>query len=338
MSLLANIPQVDPQVALGAIGQILGEKDPQVFLIVGVAVLARILGFLIVAPFFGGMNIPMTARVGFAIIMTAVTVPYVDDTVGASLYLEIKGGGPIDMLLMATNQVLVGLMLGFCASFIFYAIESAGRVIDTQRGSNITDIIAPQTGERTSPTGQWLMMVALVVLLTNGLHLEMVKGIINSFEIFPPTLGLEWLGDPLKAGPDHPELEGAIWAFAQMSGDSLLLTLQIAAPAMITLMLTDVLLGIINRGAPQVNVFALSQIVKGPIGIFALMIALLPTWNYVRDHAIPRICSEGSQIEACSGDHGSNSIAQLAEKMHKSDLEAKRVAREEASDSTGEVS
>lgn len=335
--MLAAIPQIDTGVALEAFGSVVGpEYDPKMLLVVFVVVLARILGFMVVAPFFGSMNIPMTARVGFAVVLTAVTVPYAIGPVSASLAIELKGGGSITLLLLLANQVLVGVMLGFCASFIFYAIESAGRIIDTQRGSNMTDIIAPQTGERTSPTGQFLMMVALMILIVSGLHMTMIEGLLSSFEVFPPTLGLEWLGDPLNAGPDHPELEGAIAAFAQLSGDSLLLTLQIAAPAMITLLLTDVLLGIINRGAPQVNVFALSQVVKGPIGIAALMIALLPTWNYLRDHAIPRICSEGSAIEYCQ-EEGDNSIARMAAIMQASDVEAKRLERERNFEAAGEV-
>ncbi|MCW2922575.1 MAG: flagellar biosynthetic protein FliR/type secretion protein SpaR/YscT/HrcT [Thermoleophilia bacterium] len=328
MSLLANIPTIDPAEAARTFGDIVGTDDPQMFLIVGVAVLARILGFMVVAPFFGGMNIPMTARVGFSVILTAVLTPYAMGTVAPVMAKELEGGGAFDLLLLCVNQVFIGLFLGFCASFIFYAIESAGRIIDTQRGSNMSDLIAPSTGERTSPTGQFLMQIALMILLVSGMHMEMLSGFLNTFEVFPPTLGLEWLGDPLANTAKHPELQGVIAAFAEMSGASLLLTLQIAAPAMITLMLTDVLLGIINRGAPQVNVFALSQVVKGPIGIAALMIALLPTWNYVRDHALPRITT------------GEHSITAIAEKMQASDVEAKRADREQASspDSDGEVS
>ena len=316
MPLLANIPTIDPATAAKTLGDIVGADDPQVFMLVFLAVLARVLGFMIVAPFFGGMNIPMTARVGMSVILSAVITPYAQGVVAPALKTELATGGAFDFVLLLVNQVFVGLFLGFCASFIFYAIESAGRVIDTQRGSNMTDIIAPQTGERTSPTGQFLMQMALMIMLVSGLHMTMLEGFIGTFEVFPPTLGLEWLGDPLAKSSEHPELQGVISAFAEMSGSSLLLTLQIAAPAMITLMLTDVLLGIINRGAPQVNVFALSQVVKGPIGIAALMIALLPTWNYVRDNALPRITT------------GNHSITAVAEKMQASDVEAKRLERE----------
>jgi type III secretory pathway component EscT len=340
--MIAAIPQIDPTTALNTFGDVVGSNDPQVFLLVFVAVLARILGFLIVAPFFGGMNIPMTARVGFSVILTAVTVPYALPTVGPALKMELSGGGAFDLLLLSLNQVLVGLMLGFCASFLFYAIESAGRIIDTQRGANITDIIAPQTGERTSPLGQWLQMLALMIFLVSGLHMAMLEGFLQTFVVFPPTLGLEWLGDPLKASADHPELTGVIKAFAEMSGDSLLLTLQIAAPAMITLTLTDVLLGIVNRGAPQVNVFVLSQVVKGPIGIAAIMIALLPTWNYLQKHELTRICPEKTTISACAGGEGSNSMVRLAEKMDRSNDELVRqqrveYAREHTPNVSGEV-
>ncbi|MCW2950269.1 MAG: flagellar biosynthetic protein FliR/type secretion protein SpaR/YscT/HrcT [Thermoleophilia bacterium] len=320
----ADLLTIDPKQAGDLFGQLIGQTNPDLFLTVGAAVLARILGFMIVAPFFGSMNIPMTVRVAFSVILTCICTPYLMPTVGASMAHELKGGGPIDLLLLLVNQVFVGLFLGFCGSFIFYAIESAGRVIDTQRGSNMADIIAPQSGERTSPTGQFLMMLALVIFVITGLHMQMLEAFLNTFKIFPPTLGLEWLGDPLKASGGHPQLESVIKSFAIMSGDSLLLTLQIAAPAMITLLLTDVLLGIINRGAPQVNVFALSQVVKGPIGIAALMMALLPTWNYISDHALPRIVD------------GPNSITSIAQKMHDSDREAKVVDAEGAA--AGEVS
>lgn len=294
-------PHISPDAAGNLIGTIVGgdaAADPTLYLIVAGAVLARILGFMMVAPFFGSLNIPMTARVAFSVALTCITVPFAFDVVSVSLASELKHGGSLDYLFLLLNQVLIGLMLGFCASFITYAVESAGRIIDTQRGSNMSDIVAPQTGERTSPAGQWMMMIALVILVTSGLHMVMLKGFLDTFKVFPPTLGLEWLGDPLKASPNHPELTSVISSFAKMSGDSLLLTLQIAAPAMITLMLTDVLLGIINRGAPQVNVFALSQVAKSPIGIAAIMIALIPTWSYLENNALPSIIEGKTSITA----------------------------------------
>lgn len=296
------LPNIEPQAALDLVGMAVGTDQPGLFLIVGGAVLARLLGFLIVIPFFGSMNIPLTARVAFAVVMAAVITPFVMSDIGESVGREVYQKHEFTYVFLLVTQVLVGLMLGFVGAFVFYAIESAGRIIDTQRGSNMTDIIAPQSGERTSPTGQWLMMFALMVLLLSGLHLPMLEGLIQSFSVFPPTVGLEWLGDPIQGGAD-PKMTGTIKEFAWLSGSSLELTMKIAAPAMLTLMLTDVLLGIVNRGAPQVNVFALSQVVKGPIGIAALMVALIPIGSYIQNEAIPSIVE------------GEHSITAMAERM-----------------------
>jgi type III secretory pathway component EscT len=71
--------------------------------------------------------------------------------------------------------------------------------------------------------------------------------------------------------------------FADLSGKMLVTMIRIAAPAMLSLLLADVLLGIINRGAPQVNVFSLSQVIKGPLGHAAMLIAMLQIVSFI-DH------------------------------------------------------
>jgi flagellar biosynthesis protein FliR len=299
---LLGLPTPTSEEALQTISAITGAENPAVMLATGLLVLARMIGFMMVAPFFGSMNVPMTARVGLAVVLTAVVAPLVGPTAAPALYLS--GGGGIDMILLLVNQLLVGLMLGFVAAFVFYGIESAGRVIDTQRGSNITDIIAPQTGDRTSPTGQWLMMLALVLLLATGGHLVMFDALIDSFRIFPATLDLSWITDQ-KHG------ENVIMRFAELSGESLMITLKVAGPAMVSLLLADVLLGIINRGAPQVNVFALSQVVKGPIGVAGVLVSLM---------AIAMLMTGGGPVNGLFNDIGGSeknpsSIRHLAKLM-----------------------
>ena len=286
---MIDIPTLSSTDALQTIGAVTGYSDPAAAMATGAVVLARLIGFMLVAPFFGSMNIPMTARVGLAVVLSAVITPMIAGTTIPGL---AKTGGGINFALLLVNQLLIGLMLGFVAAFVFYGIESAGRIIDTQRGSNITDILAPQTGERTSPTGQWLMMLALILLVVTGQHMLMLEALIDTFRIFPATGDLGWITDQ-KHGAD------VILHFAELSGESLMITLKVAAPAMISLLLADILLGIINRGAPQVNVFALSQVVKGPIGIAAVLVSLsalavFMTGNGVIDGVFEGITGDGS--------------------------------------------
>lgn len=283
--MLPGLPEVTSGGALDVIGAATGSAQPTILLATFAVVLARMIGFIIVAPFFGGMNIPMAARVGLAVVITAVITPMLAGSATTGLAEAYPTG--LGFLLLLVNQVLIGLMFGFVASFVFYGIESAGRVIDTQRGSNMSDILAPMTGERTSPSGQWLMMVALMVLLTSGLHLVMLEAMIQTFRLFPPTSSLDWIGIAGKGELEN--LSPVMHQFVHLSGQSLLITIKVAAPAMISLMLADVLLGIINRGAPQVNVFALSQVIKGPIGIGGLLVSLVAIVAYMENDALASI-------------------------------------------------
>ncbi len=219
------------------------------------------------------MNIPMTARVGFAVVLTAVITPAVATSTIKGIAMS---GGGFGLLMLFINQVLIGLVLGLMGALVVYGIESAGRIIDTQRGSNMSDIVAPMTGERTSPTGQWLMMLAVSIMVATDQHLLLLRGVVNSFTLFPPTSSLSWVGSPHDGHASEFVLR-----LADFSGQSLIITLSVAAPAMFSLLMADVMLGIINRGAPQVNVFALSQVIKGPLGIAAVLLSLMAVANYI---------------------------------------------------------
>lgn len=241
----------------------------------GLVVFARMLGVFAFAPFFGSMNIPMPVRVTLAFIIATAITPLVKDNV-----LLNGAEGPMFMLLLI-NQVLIGIFMGLAVAFVFFGIESAGRVIDTQRGSNMSDLVAPTIGDRTSPLGQWMMMVALVILLTSGQHLVMLTGFINSFETLPATLSFSWIN------------EASVMKFAELSSNVLVITVAIAAPAMVSLLLSDVLLGIINRGAPQVNVFMFSLPIKAVLGIAAVLFALPLIVHHIDDNLLPEILGTG---------------------------------------------
>jgi flagellar biosynthetic protein FliR len=295
---MLGLPPVTPDGALGLVQAATGYAEPEVALALFGVVLARMLGFVMIAPFFGSMNIPMIARIGFSVALSLVLTPIMmgNDTIVASVGLS---GDGFNYLWMLANQVLVGLFFGFIAAFLFYGIESAGRIIDIQRGANMSEVVAPMTGERSSASGQWLMMLAIVLMLVTGQHMIILNAVISTFEIFPPVMSLDWASSQVV---NH---------FADLSGQSLLVTAQIAAPAMITLLLTDVLLGIINRGAPQVNVFVLSQVIKGPIAILAMLVSL----EFVAMYITGDISGTSTGIPTLYS--GEDSIQEFAREMQK---------------------
>ncbi len=103
---------------------------------------------------------------------------------------KLAGGAARRYVLLLVNQVLVGLFLGLLREHgLLREIESAGRVIDHPARLEHDRHHRPMTGRRHVADGPVLMMTALMVLLVCGLHMVILEGILNSFKVFPPTLG-----------------------------------------------------------------------------------------------------------------------------------------------------
>lgn len=237
-----------------------GER-PQAFMVLFGLGFARILSFLVVVPFFGGAAVPARVKVATATAFVIILYP----SLAASLP---KDGtlpfGPIGFIALLAKEAFVGFTLGFVASLVFEAIQVAGRIIDFQRGSTIAEMFAPQLQTRVSELGQFKLQFAIVLFLSIGAHHYFIASLLKSFEIIPafnfPKLTAGW----------SPAAE----SIAMMTGGVIAVGVQLAAPVMIALLLTDVFFGIVNRVAPQINVFFLSMPVKMAMGLFVVFLTL----------------------------------------------------------------
>lgn len=237
-------------------------QSPQAFLVLFGLSFARFIAFIYVVPFFGGRAVPSQVKVAVATALVIITYP--------SLLAEIPpdgsslGFGPVGFIGMIGKEFFVGYTLGFVASLVFEAVQVAGRIADFQRGSTMSELFAPQLQENVSELGQFQFQLAIVIFLTTGAHRFFIAALVRSFEFIPA----------LK----FPHLEAGWTPAAQfltiMTGSVLSVGIQLAVPIIVTLLLTDLFFGLINRVAPQINVFFLSMPVKMWIGIFVLAVMM----------------------------------------------------------------
>ncbi|HEX9959745.1 MAG TPA: flagellar biosynthetic protein FliR, partial [Pyrinomonadaceae bacterium] len=174
------------------------------------------------------------------------------------------GFGAVGFVGLLAKEVFVGFTLGFVASLVFEAVAVAGRIADFQRGSTMSELFSPQLQERVSELGQFQLQLAIVVFLTTGAHRFFISALVRSFEFIPATR--------------FPQIEAGWTPAAEfmtvMTGSVLSIGVQLAVPVVVTLLLTDLFFGLINRVAPQINVFFLSMPVKMWVGIFVVLVAL----------------------------------------------------------------
>ena len=236
-------------------------QSPQTFLVLVGLAFARLLSFLVVVPFFGGAAVPARVKVATATAFVIIVYPSLAAGVPEG---EKLGFGALGFISLLAKEAFDGFTLGFVASLVFEAIQVAGRIIDSQRGSTMGEMFAPQLQTRVSELGQFKLQFAIMLFLLIGAHIPFLKALMHSFEIIPatgfPHLGAGWT--PLAA------------SITKLCGEVLAVGVQLAAPAMIALLLTDFFFGIINRVAPQINVFFLSLPVKMVVGILVVLLAL----------------------------------------------------------------
>lgn len=219
--------------------------------------LGRTVPALFFNPFLGGQLVSTRIKMGTAMAFTIILLPLL-----TKIDVPVPQGVPFFFLMI--KEVVIGVTLGFITSVVFLAFGAAGRLVDTQRGANMAESMVYQLKERASVFGNFYVQVAIVVFLILDGHHLFISAFLRSFEILPV-----WQF-PNFSGPGEP----IVTDLARLTADLFTIAIQLGAPAVITLFVTDVSFGIINRASPQINVFNLSQPVKMFLGIVMIVIVL----------------------------------------------------------------
>jgi len=217
-----------------------------------VMVLTRISAFFIVLPVFGWRSIPVRIKVGITVLLTIFFSMIIPVSVNAGQISSVKA------ILLIANEATYGLALGLVITCIFAAVKFSGRVIERQMGLAMAQILDPLTGERAQPLGSLMEMIFILLFLSaNGHHLFLMV-ISRSYDSFPagsmPTI-------PVLA-------EGIISAGSTM----LLHGLKLAAPTLAAFMLLMVVLAVLARMVPEMNILFISLPMR--VGLGLLMVAI----------------------------------------------------------------
>jgi flagellar biosynthetic protein FliR len=160
--------------------------------------------------------------------------------------------------LVMANEVLIGLLLALVAQLIFTAVSFGGTIIGYQMGFAAANIFDPQTTQQMSIMSQFSNIISILIFLALNLHHIFFKVIIDSYILLPPgTLNFS---------------SGAIPLLMDLASHMFLLSIKLSAPILALLLISNLVLGIMARIFPQLNVFMLSFPMN--IGIALLVIGL----------------------------------------------------------------
>jgi flagellar biosynthetic protein FliR len=229
-------------------GAILNSID--IFLLV----LTRMSGLFIVAPIFGRRNLPVYFKIGLAFFMAVLLV----NTQKVGVTLSYNNLWQFSALVI--REILVGIIIGYVSYIVFTAIYVAGQLIDMQIGFGIVNVIDPISNIQVPITANfYYMMCMLFFLMGNGHHI-LIRALFDSFTIVP--LGTAAFSNALMG--DILSIFGNIFSIG----------FRIAAPVVVTILVTDLALGIMSRAVPQLNVFVVGMPLKIIIGLLVVIITV----------------------------------------------------------------
>jgi len=174
---------------------------------------------------------------------------------------ELQHLSPALFAAVALKEVMIGLVMGFSASTVFWIAQSVGTLIDQQAGFGGAQMSNPLAQEQVTPTSSLLLMLLVGVFYELGGMLVFLGALFDSFHLWP-------LVSPLPKLAALPEL------FIVNQGDSLMTSIvRFAAPILLVLLLVDLGFGFLTRTADKLEPGSLSTPVKGAVTL--LMLALL---------------------------------------------------------------
>lgn len=215
--------------------------------------LARIVPAIALAPFLGGKTLPDTLKLGLGVAIVFVFLPFLVVHVTRPMTLDIT------FLFLMIKEVIIGSILGFMISMPFFFSQSAGSLIDHQRGSQSLQVMDPTTQTQTSPTGTLYNNMMLVSFYAIGGPILFFDAIFSSYSVLP--------ADGFFPAQFF-EVTRPLWVTTiGLTTTLVTISIQLSAPSLIAMLLSDLFLGIANRMAPQVQISFLMWSLKAFLGI-----------------------------------------------------------------------
>lgn len=233
----------------------------------------RMTAFIALCPVFSYRGFPNLAKVIVGVSLIIAAFPTINQftVITSSLVFGLT----------IIKEVLFGIAMGYLTQLVFSAVQMAGSMIDFQAGFTMAQAYDPTFQVLESQFGKLYYWLAISVIFLLNLHQRLILGVITSFNLVP-------LGVPHFTGAD---VGGMMTVF----GRSFAMALNLAAPLVVGTLMIDLLLGVLSRSIPQINVLMLSLPIKTLI-VFAGMMLLLPNVLSALGQYLPQMVTLMQQL------------------------------------------
>jgi flagellar biosynthetic protein FliR len=216
--------------------------------------LARMAAMLGTLPVFGSGTAPARVRIGLAVMLSLLIFPVVRP------HLPPPDFSPAALALLILGESLLGLMVGFIAQLVLTSVEVGGTIIGYKMGFAAANVFDPQSQRQIELISQYQNVIAILIFLALDVHHLFLRAVVRSYELLPPG--------GIDVGSD------AIPFLMTLVSRMFVLGIQLSAPILAVLILASLVMGILARVFPQLNVFMLSYPLNIGVGFLVMGLTL----------------------------------------------------------------
>jgi len=201
-----------------------------------ILVLLRVSAIVVTIPVISDQTVPARFKAALSILITMIVFPLVLSKIPEPPQMQA-----VVFMYRMVGEVLIGVTIGFVARLIFTGIQMAGSLIGFQMGFAIANVIDPLTSDQVSIIAEFQYLMAMLVFLVVDAHHIFFSAIVQSYAIVNP-LSFHFSG----------QLMQLIFDFSK---NMFVVAVKIGAPMIAVMLFTNVVLGMVARTVPQINVF-----------------------------------------------------------------------------------
>lgn len=229
-------------------------------ILLAVLVSARMVPVVYLVPYLGGQAMPQQVKMGISLALTVLVYPAVWG-LGAAQALP---AGALEITALILKELVVGLMIGFIAALAFDALRVAGQLIDVSRGQTMATAMVPQLKSQASVSADLLYQLGVVVFMLTGGHRLFLAALVRSYVMVPPQ-GFPHFG---------ANLQMITFGIVRLAADAITLGVLLAFPVIAAILVSNIMLALVNKTAPQINVFFLGMPIKAVLGVAILLVGM----------------------------------------------------------------
>ncbi|SHH27038.1 flagellar biosynthetic protein FliR [Caloranaerobacter azorensis DSM 13643] len=220
--------------------------------IIFLLVFVRLSGIFIITPIFSRRNVPTIFKIVFTFFLTLIMINIVEFN---QSQIDIY-----HFIIYIIRELFLGIFIGFIMYLFFSSLYLAGKLVDMQLGFSMVNVLDPNSNIQVPITGNFFYILALLTFLVVNGHHVLIKTLLDLFNIIP-------LGSYVIKASIYKEI-------LTITSNIFIIAFKLSSPILATIFITNVILGILARTMPQMNVFIVGMPLRIAIGIITLILMI----------------------------------------------------------------